>query len=945
MARLAMWSLETQINLNETADPTSAHPTSAHPTSGDPATTSADTEFIRVLLPSDSGIVEQLVPAQVFDVATVLDQLVRLHLDDPAVSPSLQAWALVARTALELIAKGRIQPGISESGQDAWAIGPLDERDRQVRAALAGWIPPTAHCVALDSAPSISGARAVTTDQPGGEAASQISQLRMMTAEEAVTGMYAAIADSLPRTAAAGTVSRQRAWHSRAAVDVSSLRPYLVGSDAAERTIVGLRLSLPTEEEAPFTIRLQVRSAVDPSQVADAADLWAGTAIGFDEHAESDLLLALRRGARLFPPLAELLNQAQPVGLEVNDAQGMALFGSLATDLGGAGIEVLIPSAMTSKLRATAHAEPPPGTGDQPPTFDLATVCELTWKATLDGEPVSEEELSALAASRRPLVRLRGSWVVVDPSVVAKLGRRDKLSATDTLAAALGGTVTIEDEPVEITVGGAAAEFADRLRSASRPHELPEPAGLIATLRPYQRRGVAWLSEMVKIGLGGVLADDMGLGKTIQLIALHLHRLEQATGPTLVVCPASLVGNWQREVAKFAPSLKVHRYHGPQRSLKDVGRSDIVLTTYGILRRDCDQLAQQHWGILVADEAQQVKNPYSSTAKALRRIPADARIAMTGTPVENRMTELWALLDWTTPGLLGSLETFRRTIAIPVERDRDELTTERFARLLSPFLLRRRKEDPEIAPELPPKTETDHPVTLSSEQAGLYRAVVEEILESIERAEGMARRGLVLKLLTALKQICNHPAQYLRQPGPLLGRSGKLELFEELVSAITDAGDSTLVFTQYVVMGQLLMTRLAEMGIPAQFLQGSLSLRARSEMVDKFQAGEFPVFIVSLKAGGIGLNLTRATHVVHYDRWWNPAVENQASDRAWRIGQDRPVQIHRLISDGTIEDRIATVLSQKQALAEAVVSGGEAWLTELSTAELGDLVRLGGEDS
>ena len=248
MARLAMWSLETQINLNETADPTSAHPTSAHPTSGDPATTSADTEFIRVLLPSDSGIVEQLVPAQVFDVATVLDQLVRLHLDDPAVSPSLQAWALVARTALELIAKGRIQPGISESGQDAWAIGPLDERDRQVRAALAGWIPPTAHCVALDSAPSISGARAVTTDQPGGEAASQISQLRMMTAEEAVTGMYAAIADSLPRTAAAGTVSRQRAWHSRAAVDVSSLRPYLVGSDAAERTIVGLRLSLPTEE-------------------------------------------------------------------------------------------------------------------------------------------------------------------------------------------------------------------------------------------------------------------------------------------------------------------------------------------------------------------------------------------------------------------------------------------------------------------------------------------------------------------------------------------------------------------------------------------------------------------------------------------------------------------------------------------------------------------------
>ena len=903
-------------------------------------------EPLRLVLPSHNGVALQAVPAESFEISTILDQLVGIHLDDHSASPTVQAWALVARTALELIAKGRLQPAISPNGYDAWAIGPLDEKDRQVRAALAGWIPPAAHCAYLsppEGAPYPS--PAVALQEGHVESSPEDAALRMMTAEDAVMGMYAAIADALPRTGAAGTVSRQRAWHGHAGVDVSSLRSYLVGSDAVERTIVGLRLSLPTDDEAPFTIRLQVRSAIDPSQVADAADLWAGTALGFDQHAEADLLLALRRGARLFPPLAELLDQAQPVGLEVDDTQGMALFGSLATDLGGAGIEVLIPSSMTRTLRATAHAEPPPGTGDQPPTFDLATVCELTWKATIDGEVVSTEELSALAASRRPLVRLRGSWVVVDPTVVAKLGRKDKLSATDTLAAALGGTVTIGDESVEVSVGGAAAEFAERLRAASRPHELAEPAGLVATLRPYQRRGVAWLSEMVKIGLGGVLADDMGLGKTIQLIALHLHRIDISTGPTLVICPASLVGNWQRELARFAPSMNVHRYHGPQRSLDNLNPGDFVITTYGILRRDSEELARHSWGIVVADEAQQVKNPYSSTAKALRHIPAEARIAMTGTPVENRMTELWALLDWTTPGLLGSLESFRRTIAIPVERDRDELTTERFARLLSPFLLRRRKDDPEIAPELPPKTETDHPVTLSSEQAGLYRAVVEEILESIEQAKGMARRGLVLKLLTALKQICNHPAQYLRQPGPLASRSGKMELFEELVTAITDAGDSTLVFTQYVKMGELLMTRLAELGIPAQFLQGSLTLRARSEMVDKFQAGDFPVFIVSLKAGGIGLNLTRATHVVHYDRWWNPAVENQASDRAWRIGQDRPVQIHRLISDGTIEDRIATVLNQKQALAEAVVSGGEAWLTELSTAELGDLVRLGNEDS
>ena len=314
---------------------------------------------------------------------------------------------------------------------------------------------------------------------------------------------------------------------------------------------------------------------------------------------------------------------------------------------------------------------------------------------------------------------------------------------------------------------------------------------------------------------------------------------------------------------------------------------------------------------------------------------------MTGTPVENRLTELWALLDWTTPGLLGPLETFRRTVAIPVERDRDEVTTEHLARLISPFLLRRRKDDPEIAPDLPPRTETDHPVQLSVEQAALYRAVVEESLEAIERAEGIERRGLVLKLITALKQICNHPAHYLHQTGPLAGRSGKLEVFDELVGSITDAGDSTLVFTQYVAMGHLLVARLAELGVPAEFLHGSDSLTRRASLVDHFQDGAFPVMVVSLRAGGTGLNLTRATHVIHYDRWWNPAVENQASDRVWRIGQDRPVQIHRLISEGTVEDRIAAVLAHKQQLADAVVGGGESWLTELDDAELAALVRLG----
>ena len=451
------------------------------------------------------------------------------------------------------------------------------------------------------------------------------------------------------------------------------------------------------------------------------------------------------------------------------------------------------------------------------------------------------------------------------------------------------------------------------------------------------------MNAMCDLGFGGVLADDMGLGKTVQLIALHLHRLEDPgydDAPTLVVCPATLVGNWQRELERFAPSVAVHRYHGLDRTLIGVKPGDIVITTYGIVRRDPVALSTHHWGLFVADEAQQIKNPNSATARAMRHLRADTRLALTGTPVENRLTELWSLLDWTTPGLLGTVDSFRRNIAIPIERDRDEEATQRFARIMSPFLLRRRKDDPTVVPDLPPKTETDHPVTLSVEQAGLYQAVVDEILEQIRQAEGIARRGLVLKLLTALKQVCNHPAHYLRQSGPLAGRSGKLDAFDDLVSAISDAGDSTLVFTQYTVMGDLLTSRLAQLGLASQFLQGSVPLGKRTQMVDQFQAGEFPVFVISLKAGGMGLNLTKATHVIHYDRWWNPAVENQASDRAWRIGQDRPVQIHRLICEGTIEERIAAVLADKQALAESIVGGGEAWITELGDDDLGELVRL-----
>jgi SNF2 family DNA or RNA helicase len=544
---------------------------------------------------------------------------------------------------------------------------------------------------------------------------------------------------------------------------------------------------------------------------------------------------------------------------------------------------------------------------------------------------------------------MRGRWVRADPERLRRVKERRAVSAGEVLSAALSGTVTIDGEEVDAEIDDAPlVDLAARLDAAESTAETwSPPAGLGAELRPYQRRGVQWLLDMADIGLGGVLADDMGLGKTVQVLALHLSRNgpdapADRRGPMLVVCPASVLGNWEREAHRFVPGIPVRRHHGATRELAVLAPDEIVITTYGVVRRDAGELAAIGWDLVIADEAQAVKNPYSRTAGALRRIPARARFALTGTPVENRLSDLWALLDWTTPGLLGKLDVFRRTVAVPVERERDEHATARLAAIVRPFLLRRRKSDPLVAPDLPPKTETDQFVGLTSEQATLYRAVTEELVEEVQRNEGINRRGLVLKLLTALKQICNHPAQYLGQNGPIDGRSGKIEAVTDLLSVITDEGDSVLVFTQFVAMGRLLEAHLATVGIDTAFLHGSTPIPRREEMVDEFQAGRPQVLIVSLKAGGTGLNLTRATHVVHYDRWWNPAVEDQASDRAWRIGQDRPVQVHRMMCEGTLEERIAGVLDAKRQLADAVVGGGEAWITELSDEDLADLVALGG---
>ncbi|MFF5284578.1 DEAD/DEAH box helicase [Streptomyces sp. NPDC013171] len=945
--RIAFWSPDDEP-LPDVRDADDGH--DSHP--GDTAITVVDGDSLQLVT----------VAARSLSVRDALPFLARARFSDVA-SPATAFWGAASLFALDLVARGLLLPGLTPADHDAWRVGPLGPGELDELRTLAASMPPAAHAVPLSD------------DEP-----------LLLPEPEALLRAFAdAVADTLPRTPAAPlaaggsafaadapqTVPEQRAW----AADVAAVH------DAGVR--LSLRLELPgftrKSREAPaFRAVLQLHGVADPTLVADAAEVWAASGragAAFGPRARMDALLALRRAARAWPPLSPLLSAAVPDTVELADEEVGELLGPAAEALAASGVQVHWPRELADRLTARAVIGPQaavgtgasglrdgvdvdsdPADGSRAsalPSFLAAdSLLAFNWRFAVGDHELTRAELDRLAEAGRPLVRLRDRWVLVDPTEVrrARAHQDRKVTPVDALSAVLTGTTEVDGRTVEVAATGWLERLRERLAEpeGDRP-EIAQPPALAATLRDYQLRGLDWLHRMTSLGLGGCLADDMGLGKTITVISLHLHRQADpaSAGPTLVVCPTSLMGNWQREIEKFAPGTPVRRFHGAARDLEDLADGGFVLTTYGTMRLDAERLAARNWGLVVADEAQHVKNPYSATARQLRTIGARARVALSGTPVENNLSELWAILDWTTPGLLGGLGAFRTRFAAAVEGGQDPAAAERLAALVRPFLLRRRKSDPGIAPELPPKTETDRTVSLTPEQTGLYEAVVRETLAAIAEADGMERRGLVVKLLTGLKQICNHPAQYLKEERPRIGgRSGKLELLDELLDTIVAEGACTLVFTQYVGMARLLEAHLEARGVRTQFLHGGTPVAEREAMVARFQGGEVPVFLLSLKAAGTGLNLTRAEHVVHYDRWWNPAVEAQATDRAYRIGQDRPVQVHRLIAEGTIEDRIAAMLDRKRELADTVLgSGGDAppELTELTDAELAELVRLRGD--
>jgi SNF2 family DNA or RNA helicase len=731
-------------------------------------------------------------------------------------------------------------------------------------------------------------------------------------------------------------------------------------ADASTAEISGAEAS-QAAAAAAWEVELALQSTDDPSLLLSAADIWSGaTAGGWAaagiRHPEEELLAGLGAAARLFPELDHGLRDPAPEAVTLDTEGAFRFLRQTGPLLSGAGFGVLLPDWVRKSrlgLKITTRTKQAPGAGAGEAGFGLRDLVNFRYDLAVGGETLDPDELAELARLKVPLVRLRGQWVELDDRHLQaalkflEKGRSGTITAADALLEGLHGTD--DDLPVvEVDADG----WLGDLLSGQAEHRLAPvatPASFHGELRPYQERGLAWLSFLGDLGLGAVLADDMGLGKTAQTLSL-LAKSIPSIGPSLVICPMSVVGNWQREAARFTPDLRVHVHHGADRLAGEelasaLNAADLVITTYGLAVRDKEALSQIQWARVVCDEAQNIKNAATRQAQAVRALPAGSRIALTGTPVENRLSDLWSIMEFTGPGLLGPAERFRTKFTVPIERNGDEEAAERLKRITGPFILRRLKTDKTIISDLPDKLEMKIWCNLTPEQASLYQATVTDMMAKIEEAEGIERRGLVLATMTKLKQVCNHPAHLLGDGSRLDGRSGKLARLEEICDEIIAEGDKALCFTQYAEFGRMLQPYLtSRIGCPVLYLHGGTPKKKRDALVADFQDRPEPALLIaSLKAGGTGLNLTAASHVIHVDRWWNPAVEDQATDRAFRIGQRKDVQVRKFVCVGTLEERIDGMIEEKKSLAERIVGTGESWLTELSTADLREVVALSPE--
>jgi superfamily II DNA or RNA helicase len=948
------------------------------------------------------GLKRFCVPAVRLTGTDTLDALVALGDDDTGrVGASARVLAQIAELALEVVAGGRVVPTL-ERGEAhhlaRWAAL-RTPRDSERLALLSGALPRAA--VALEGSGDAQAVVPHALDamvdalcreawaspapaRPGRRSSASPTTRSSGPPREPAEVWLAALrspdgrVDAGPEALAALELDLEK-WRSPLNAPGSSwrlcLRLHEPPADAAPTGMEGGPESAPRSAEGPWVrpdpgaswrVEFLLQAVDEPTLLVEAAEVWRSgeslrRAARTVEQPHEVLLAELGRAVRAFGELDRALAEPAPTHLELDLDGAYRFLAEAAPSLELAGFGVLVPSwwreptvRLGLRVRAGASAWAP-GRG-----LSAQGLCTFDWEAALGDTPLTLAELQDLAQLKTPLVRAHGQWTELDPGEVRQLaaflsGGRGARQATlaDVLRAAAGAPMPGAGVP--ILAVDAEGEIGSLVRGELAEHlaVVSTPEGFAGELRPYQRRAVGWIRLLERMGLGACLADDMGLGKTATVLGVLQSDLVEgvASGPTLVVCPTSVVGNWRQETERFTPQLRVVVHHGTGRAGGDILRelaadADVMVTTYPLVERDRVALSSVEWGRIVLDEAQQVKNPRTRTAQAVRAIAAPRRLALTGTPVENHLGELWSIMEVLNPGLLGSEHSFREQFVVPIERYGDEDAAERLRMITRPVVLRRIKSDRAVAADLPAKVETKEQCPLTREQATLYQAVVGEMLEKIAGSDGIERKGLVLATLLRLKQVCNHPAQYAADGSPLAGRSGKLERTVEVLDQVLESKERAIVFTQFAQMGVLLQRHLTQrLGRRVGLLHGGVPRAVRDELVATFQSPEglTPVMILSLRAGGTGLNLTAASHVLHYDRWWNPAVEDQATDRAYRIGQHREVRVRKLVCAGTVEDRIDTVIESKRDLAGRIVGTGEEWLAALSTDELADVLALSPE--
>ncbi len=906
-------------------------------------------ELVTEHMESPSKLSSWEIPSVIFDPLSAFNFLLSLPenpLHGVSYGSSLRFWMVAAKFALELLTRKCFLPTIrKEKGKfmAVWEVF-LTNTDEERMHVLSQGMPPVCRAfVPCESSPSGIVRDFLDTAVDG--------FIRTMSFKMADTSPPAQWLTALFSDPYLPTHKEMKNFSSA----ITSWLTPLGESDAPLHLCFKLD---PPQEKGEWVLSYHLQARDDKSLLIPAEKVWrAGSHISVVkrtfENPQERLLTELGKASRLYPVIDKSLKTPHPTHLRLTPQDAYTFLRQAVPLMEGGGFSFLLPPwwqkpmvrpGVRLRMRTTS-------TG----LFGMESILSYDWVIALGEETLSPEEFKELAELKVPLVKIRGQWVELRPEDVEKAisffekFKSGEMTLSEALRLKLGGERSTGLPITDIEGEGEIGRVLDDLLHSTMSG-LEPPEAFHGSLRPYQVRGVSWLSFLDNFGLGACLADDMGLGKTVQVIALLLHeRTHRKVNPTLVVCPMSVVTNWYKEVKRFAPSLKVLIHHGQDRLSdsfeKKVKGHDLVITTYSLVHRDEPFIKSVEWERVILDEAQNIKNPAAKQTQAVKKIAAKRKIALTGTPVENRLQELWSIMDFLNKGYLGSQKEFMTKFCVPIERFRDPYKAETLKSLMQPFVLRRLKTDKTIIRDLPEKVEMKVFSNLTREQATLYEAVVEEMLEKIENSEGIERKGLVLSTLMKLKQVSNHPAQFFHDKSEAKGRSGKLIRLQEMLEEVLAEGGKALIFTQFREMGHILHGYLQEeLSCEILFLHGGTPKRKRDIMVERFQSGKGPpLFILSLKAGGLGLNLTEANHVFHFDRWWNPAVENQATDRAFRIGQKKNVFVHKFVCIGTVEEKIDALIEQKKELAEKIVGAGEEWITEMSTEQLKELFTMGEE--